>query len=215
MKPRILAIETATTACSVALTCNGTISHRFEIVPQLHTQRVFPMIRALLEEACLKLADIDAIAVGRGPGSFTGLRIAVSIAQGLGYGLNKRVYPISTLEAMALQATKNLKEGQSQLVLTSIDARMQEVYAALYRVFKTATIEVVTSEHLIAIEAFKQWQNELSESVIHIDAHPRAKEVAILALAAYERGEEGIAPEDVLPVYLRDKVAEIPKAVIV
>jgi tRNA threonylcarbamoyladenosine biosynthesis protein TsaB len=215
MEPRILSIETATHACSVALTCNGDIRHCFEIVPQLHTKRIFPMIRSLLAEAGITMASLDAIAVGRGPGSFTGLRIAVSVAQGLGYGLNKPVYAISTLEAMALQARE--QSGETQSVITTLDARMQEVYAGAYTV-TGFDIKVIEAEHLLPIEKLDSWIQSFSAPVLHLGSgegamlcYPRAKEVAELALAAWRKGEKGLAAEDVLPVYLRDKVAEVPK----
>lgn len=209
MKPRILAIETATHACSVALTCEGEIFHRFEIIPQLHTKRIFPMIRELLAEAKIEMASLDAIAVGRGPGSFTGLRIAVSVAQGLGYGLNIPVYPVSTLQAMALQA-------RDQTVITALDARMQEVYAAAYRV-TDSSIETLVDESLMPIDKFETWKQTFDEPILQlgwgedaVPCYPRALEVALLAKEAWHKGEQGLAAQDVLPVYLRDKVAAVP-----
>src|SRR5260221_12311072 len=98
--PVILAIETATDACSVALLKENHHYHRYELVPQGHTHLILPMIQSVLDEAKIVLHEIDALSFGRGPGSFTGLRIAASLIQGLSLGLQKPIVPISTLRAV-------------------------------------------------------------------------------------------------------------------
>lgn len=111
---KLLAFDTSTDACGAALYLNGTIFERFEIAPQKHTQILLPMIDDLLKEGEIQLKDLDALAIGRGPGSFTGLRIAVAIAQGLGYGINKPIVPISTLRALAQESyLKSLQQLHS------------------------------------------------------------------------------------------------------
>lgn len=195
---RILSIETATEACSVAYQNeDGEVFDHFEIIPQQHTQRIFPMIREILTQVGASLSSLDAIAVGRGPGSFTGSRIAVSVAQGLGFGLNKPVYPISTLAAIAFQVRENLGVGESKVVSPALDARMGEYYTGTYRVSSKGSsyeIDCIEEEHLT------------STIEVPIDILPRAKEIVLLAQMAWEKQDLGLPAEKVLPVYLREKV---------
>ena len=118
---RILAIDTATEACSVALWNDGTIKAHFELCPREHTQRILPMVQEILAAGDLTLTDIDALAFGRGPGSFTGVRIGIGIAQGLALGANLPMIGVSTLATMAQGAWR--KSGATR-VLAAIDARM-------------------------------------------------------------------------------------------
>lgn len=183
MKPILLGIETSTNACSVALSIDNRIIHRFEIIPQMHTKRLFPMIREVMNEANITLDQLDAIAVGRGPGSFTGIRIAVSAAQGLAFGLGINVYPISTLAALAHQI-------QDDKVIPTLDARMGDVYVRINNEDKLMPLAEVT---------FPRHAE---------DIYPRAYEIVQLALLEWEKGNKGVAPEEALPVYLRDEVAK-------
>ena len=128
----ILALDSSTDACAVALSVNGVLTSRFEIATQSHTQRLLPMVEELLAEQRLALADLDALAFGRGPGSFTGLRICTGIIQGLAYGANLPVIPVSTLEAMALGFYR-ANPSMNAPLLVALDARMDEVYWALYQ----------------------------------------------------------------------------------
>ena len=131
---KILAIETATEACSAALYNDGEIICRYELAPRKHTQLILPMMDAILEEAGVTRSSLDAIAFGRGPGAFTGLRIAVGIAQGLALAVDKPVIPISTLGAMAqqvLETTSNVINSAEAAFIPAIDARMGEVYWAI------------------------------------------------------------------------------------
>lgn len=127
---RILAIDTATEACSVALWNDGTTFAHFELCPREHTQRILPLVRAALADAGVKLTDLDALAFGRGPGSFTGVRIGIGIAQGLALGAELPMIGVSTLATMAQGAWR--KTGATR-VLAAIDARMGEVYWAEYQ----------------------------------------------------------------------------------
>src|SRR3954471_16648373 len=128
--PTILAIETSSELASVALLRGETVISRVSSGVRTHSQSVLPMIQELLAEAAIALKDCDAIAFGSGPGSFTGVRTACGIAQGLAFGLDKPVVPIVTLQAMALACHK--ASGASD-VLAVLDARMGEVYWAQYR----------------------------------------------------------------------------------
>lgn len=230
-EPIILAVETATSACSAALLVEGHLYARFEQTNNAHTQLILPMIDALLKESKISLQELDAIAVGRGPGSFTGVRIAVSCAQGLGFGLNIPIYPISTLEALCLQAQANHDEDEPEpvIVLTALDARMHEIYAAAYNLEKNH-IACLSQENIYApgellshidlphqkIKAIGSGWDVYFQEIIgehaswDIDMNPQcfpdAKHVAQLAKAKWHKGEKPLLAEALLPVYLRDKV---------
>ena len=121
----ILAIDTATDACSCALETGGTIVARHAVEPRRHSELLLPMVHSVLEEAGVELGEIDAIAFGRGPGSFTGLRIACAVAQGLGLGAGCPLVPVSTLQVVA---TGMRRSRGTRRVLVAFDARMGEVY---------------------------------------------------------------------------------------
>lgn len=127
---RILAIDTATEACSVALLNDGTTFAHFELCPREHTQRILPLVKQVLSEADLALSELDALAFGRGPGSFTGVRIGIGIAQGLALGAELPMIGVSTLATMAQGAWRKTNATR---VLAAIDARMGEVYWAEYQ----------------------------------------------------------------------------------
>lgn len=127
---KILAIDAATEACSVALQIGNETLGKFELAPQQHSQKLLPFVDEILAQAGVKLGQLDAIAYGQGPGSFTGVRIGVSVTQGLAFGADLPVVGISSLATMAQQAISQL---QSEQVVTAIDARMSEVYFAVYQ----------------------------------------------------------------------------------
>ena len=130
MSSRILAVDTATEACSVALLCDGEIISRFAISPREHTQKVLPMVEEVLVQAGITLNQLDALAFGRGPGSFTGVRIGVGIAQGLALGADLPMIGISSLMTLAQGAYRTT---DCSCVLVAIDARMSEIYCAQYQ----------------------------------------------------------------------------------
>ena len=217
---KLLAFETATEACSVAVWIDGEVRERFEIAPRRHAELALPWAEALLAEAGIARSQLDAIAVGRGPGAFTGVRLAVAIAQGIALALDKPVVPVSTLAALAAQAG-------GERILAAIDARMGEVYAATFR--RDGEHVIATSKETVGVPDAVQlsgdeadWEGvgtgfSAIEGVLHRRLHPRfrsvdaaalphAADVARLAALAFARGE-GVAPERLEPAYLRDNVA--------
>ena len=141
----ILAIETATEACSAALAVDGEIIERYQVAPRRHTQLIHGQMEEVLAETGLALGQLDAIAFGRGPGAFTGVRIATSVVQGVAFALDLPVIPISTLAALAQGC-----EGDRLLV--AIDARMNEVYWGVYRRDQGGLVELVGEERVVAPE---------------------------------------------------------------
>jgi len=219
----LLAIETATEACSVALIHGQDIIARSEIAPRRHTELVLPMADALLAEAGIGRQALDAIAVGRGPGAFTGVRLGVSLAQGMALALDLPVITISSLAALALEAP----EDGDATILAVIDARMGEIYAACYRRDDNGGLITLDDERVCKPESLllpdaPTWQvvgtgwaaysTILSERFTGLlrsadgGCYPQAAHVAELAMREFNAGRAQ-APEFALPVYLRDKVA--------
>ncbi len=216
---KILALETATEACSAALNIDGEIRERFEIAPRGHSTLILPMLKSLLTEADISLQQVDALAFGRGPGAFTGVRIGVGVAQGVAFGADLAVLPISTLAALA-QTT-----GAMQ-VLAAIDARMDEVYWGAYRRDKNGLMRLQGEECVVAPDATpaasgEDWLGAGSGwgmygdhlrarhagqvAGVAADALPHAAAVSRLAVAAFGTGA-AVGAEQALPVYLRDTV---------
>jgi len=230
-KPVLLAIDTATEACSAALGFDGQIIERSELAPRRHAELILPMIESLLAEARLTRHDLDGIAVGRGPGAFTGVRLAISVAQGLALGLDLPVVPVSSLAALALDAPDDAAH-RGDAILAVIDARMGEIYTATFRRTADGLIEAISEETVGSAEKWSPPKNLpaglRSWSVVGTgwDAYrealaarlltaptfadgvryPQARAVLRLAAPRFAQGA-GLAPEAALPVYLRDKVA--------
>ena len=220
---KLLAIDTSTEACSVALNIDGELRERYEIAPRRHTELVLPWAEALLAEAGIGKHEIDAIAVARGPGAFTGVRLAVALVQGMALALDKPVIPVSTLAALALRS-----EGDAGVpILSAIDARMGEVYLGAFRRDADALLQPLTDEWMATpaqprLGLASQWhgvgsgfaaadgalRSALGDALLSCDAAalPHAADVARLAAMAWARGE-AIAPDHLEPAYLRDKVA--------
>lgn len=224
MAVRLLAIETATPACSAALYIDGDIEERHALAPRQHAALILPMIESLLVEADLKPGQLDAVAFGRGPGSFTGVRIAASVVQGIALGAELPVIAISTLAALAQGAIRETGEVH---ILTALDARMGEVYWARYQgaagqfpellgteaVCKPESTEVPADGFWIG--AGSGWDSygsilaeRAGEQVVRLlpDLEPRARDVVSLGADKLSRNEV-IAPEAAVPVYLRNNVA--------
>ncbi|MBB2495688.1 tRNA (adenosine(37)-N6)-threonylcarbamoyltransferase complex dimerization subunit type 1 TsaB [Aquipseudomonas ullengensis] len=221
----LLALDTATEACSVALLHNGKVLSHYEVIPRLHAQRLLPMIQTLLGEAGVALSALDAIAFGRGPGAFTGVRIAIGVVQGLAFALDKPVLPVSNLAILAQRA---LREHGAQQVAAAIDARMDEVYWGCYRAeqgeMRLQGIEAVLPPEQASLPrgasgewfgAGTGWGTFAARLPLQPNAQdgamlPHAQDLLSLATFAWARGE-GLPADDAQPVYLRDKVAT-PKA---
>ncbi|TOI49458.1 tRNA (adenosine(37)-N6)-threonylcarbamoyltransferase complex dimerization subunit type 1 TsaB [Vibrio parahaemolyticus] len=224
MSAKILAIDTATENCSVALLVNDQVISRSEVAPRDHTKKVLPMVDEVLKEAGLTLQDLDALAFGRGPGSFTGVRIGIGIAQGLAFGAELPMIGVSTLAAMA-QVSYRLHGATD--VAVAIDARMSEVYWARYSRQENGEWMGVDEECVIpparlAEEAqvdSKTWttagtgwsayQEELASLPFNTAdsevLYPDSQDIVILAKQELEKGNT-VPVEESSPVYLRDNV---------
>lgn len=222
---RLLAIETSTAACSAALYVDGEIQQRCALAPRQHAALILPMVESLLVEAGLAVAQLDAIAFGRGPGSFTGVRIAASLVQGIAFAAGLPVVPVSTLAALALGAMR--ESGESQ-VLAALDARKHEIYWGSYRhvdadLARLQGEECVSLPDGIARPQRGNWVGAGSgwaahgpllaevagERIVRVlpDLEPVARDVARLAIDAFRQGMV-IRPDEVAPVYLRNDVAD-------
>ena len=217
----LLALDTATEACSVALLHNGQVFSRYAVIPRLHAQQILPMINDVLAEAGIAKTALDAFAFGRGPGAFTGLRIAVGVVQGLAFALDIPVLPVSNLAAIAQRA---YREQGAQQVAVAIDARMDEVYWGCYRLVEGEMclqgIEAVLPPEQAQLPrqaegawfaAGTGWQAYAQRLVVSTHAQdphllPHAEDVLTLAQGMWQRGE-AIAAQAAQPIYLRDQVA--------
>ncbi|UTW14042.1 tRNA (adenosine(37)-N6)-threonylcarbamoyltransferase complex dimerization subunit type 1 TsaB [Marinobacterium rhizophilum] len=216
---KILALDTSTDACSVALWQDGAVVEDFRVVPRKHIQLLLPMAEALLSEAGLSAGDLDAVAFGRGPGSFTGIRIATGIAQGLAFAADVPVLPISTLAAMALE--QGCAQGQDR-VIAALDARMDEIYWCAYRLEDGLPVallaEQVCAASQLCLPQEAPWLgvgpgfNYLADMTPAVQAaitapllevYPRASAMLPIAASDLAHGR-GLTPEDGLPVYIRE-----------
>ncbi|MBX5462720.1 MAG: tRNA (adenosine(37)-N6)-threonylcarbamoyltransferase complex dimerization subunit type 1 TsaB [Steroidobacteraceae bacterium] len=229
---KILAIDTATEACSAALLIENRLITREREFERGHAEHILPMVDEVLAEAGLSLAATDALAFGRGPGGFTGVRLAASVAQGLAFAAGLRVVPVSDLAAVAQQAFD--RDSTVSRVVVCNDARMREVYWACFERGEDGLAAPVGPEHVsppasVALPA--QWTGAVAgtqavgrgfraypelrqafESRVqgfHDTLLPRAAEIARLAVRDVRAGRL-CAPEDAIPVYLRDDVARPP-----
>jgi tRNA threonylcarbamoyladenosine biosynthesis protein TsaB len=215
---KLLAVETSTELCSVALLCGGSILVEEALAENRHSELLLPMIRKLLARAGLEAAGMDVFAFGQGPGSFTGIRIACGIVQGLAFGADKPVVPIPSLLALAQQAG-------APRVVAALDARMGEAYLAAYERRGDAWEEAIApslvdpsvlpplpaGEWTAIGSGFDRhaWLREAYAARIaaRIEGElPRAAAVATLAASSAAQGR-AVTAERAAPLYLRDKVA--------
>ena len=223
---KILAIETATDACSAAVYLDGQIHSVFAIAARQHTQLILPQIETVLAQANIKLSDVDALAFGCGPGAFTGLRIAAGVTQGLSLAADIPAIAISSLAAMAQGA---YQKYQCKKMYVGLDARMQQVYWGEYHIQAGYCVlqgqEQLITPHEFSLShpeaqgfvgigsAWHVYQQELQHH-IQVESSPRfqtlypsAEYVAYLAAAQYKQ-QQYLYEGEIQPVYLRNKVAQ-------
>ncbi len=227
---KILALETSGACCSAALLIADRLQQRHEHAPRRHADLILGMLDDLLREAGLRLNELDAIAYGRGPGSFTGVRIAAAVAQGVAFGANRPAIAVSTLAATARAAYR--RTGQRRIAC-ALDARMGEVYWGCFRVEGPNALTLIDQEDVLAPEstpalagtgwcaAGNGWEAYLALQERHRSAleatpepipgllaetGPEAEDIAWLARAMSDQGKR---PDQALPVYLRNRVAEV------
>jgi len=225
-----LALDASTEACSVALQVNGKIFSRYELCPQSHSLHLLPMIDAVLNEAGIKLAALDGLIFGQGPGSFTGVRIGVGVAQGLAFSANLPVVGVSSLQAMAQMAY--IKHGHQQ-VIAAIDARMAEVYNGYFvldqhNIMQAQQAEAVTQPDLLAQylstvvstpfyavgtgwDAYAEKLTGILSSLRVNEASPdilfpSAEAMLVIGQVKLAQGQ-GVSAENAQPVYVRDTVS--------
>lgn len=225
MSAKILALDTATENCSVALLVDEKVYVRSEVAPRDHTKKILPMVDEVLKEAGVALADLDALAFGRGPGSFTGVRIGIGIAQGLAFGADLPMIGVSTLEAMAQGC---FRKHNASHVACAIDARMSEVYWGRFVRQQDGTWAQFDQEQVIPPAALAE-QSQADEHVWSTagtgwDAYgealaglkfnregsdvlfPDAEDIVQIAKLELEKGNT-LDAEEASPTYLRDTVA--------
>ena len=215
---KLLGLDTSTEWCSVAVWADGAVHQRELGAGARHAEVIFDLVDQMLAEAGLSLVSLDGIAFGHGPGSFTGLRVACAVTQGLALGADLPVRGIGSLEAMAADCG-------AERVIACLDARMQEVYAAAFertpQGWTAAGDTVVCPPSAVPLPPGGQWTGcgsgfaaypalaaRLAPALqaVRQDVWPRAAQIAGLAAPAFARGE-GLPPEAAVPVYVRNKVA--------
>ncbi|KZN60251.1 hypothetical protein N473_25045 [Pseudoalteromonas luteoviolacea CPMOR-1] len=219
MKHNLLAIDASTEALSLALHFKGKTFTHFEVCPQQHSQKILPLVDALLSEANCTLKDLDGIAYGRGPGSFTGVRIGVAVAQGLAYSAGLKLHGVSTLQAMAQEALQT--QGCDE-VISAIDARMGEIYLGHFGKDEQGNAIAKQEEIVVKPDALHDsfngvngvgtgWQTyaddaqRLNVSVIDSISLPNALYMLAIGDIAFSNGDTVMA-QDAQPHYVRDTV---------
>ena len=220
-----LAIDASTEACSVALSYQGKMYNRFELCPQSHSLVLLPMVDEVLKEANCQLADLAGLIFGQGPGSFTGVRIGVGVAQGLAFAADLPVVGVSTLQAMAQQAYRKFDKQQ---VIAAIDARMSEIYTNGFSLSGNKLMSTTTPDANIAPEHAKKHYQHFDADFYGVgtgwDAYqekltlekenqgspdilfPDAVDMLTLGIELFVQGK-GVSAEQAQPVYVRDTVS--------
>ncbi|MDX1705158.1 tRNA (adenosine(37)-N6)-threonylcarbamoyltransferase complex dimerization subunit type 1 TsaB [Pseudidiomarina sp.] len=224
-EPVVLALDTSTEQCSVAIVAGERRASRAVVTPREHAQRILGLITEVLDELQLQLADVTALVCGHGPGSFTGVRIGVSVAQGLAFSQPLPVYPVNTLAALAQQA---IRKHKAKIIVSAIDARMNEVYLASFRNEQGLAVAVqppqmAPLEPLAANSwwpggsvagAGTGWQAYADAldpgaevEILHDVTLPLAEDMLSLALAMKDQGIEPVKAAGLEPLYVRNEVA--------
>ncbi|RHW74860.1 tRNA (adenosine(37)-N6)-threonylcarbamoyltransferase complex dimerization subunit type 1 TsaB [Colwellia sp. RSH04] len=221
-----LALDASTEACSVALKIGNTITSRYELCPQSHSLMLLPMVDELLKEAGKQLSDLDGLIFGRGPGSFTGVRIGVGVVQGLAFSAQLPVVGVSSLQAMAQIA---FDKYQQPRVIATIDARMSEVYNGYYVVNEQGIMQLQGNETVLAPQKLSQhladnsvqaaygvgtgW-DAYADELSALKENPNSPDVlfpsaeAMLTIGAFAFSQgEGVEAQDAQPSYVRDTVS--------
>jgi tRNA threonylcarbamoyladenosine biosynthesis protein TsaB len=217
---KILALDTATERCSVALRIDGHVIVREVDTPRGHADLILPMVQAVTAEAGISLRQLDGLAYGRGPGGFTGVRIAIGVAQGLAFGAELLTIGVSNLAAVAQQVASH-----SGRVLVCMDARMQEVYWGVFardavsdrvvavqpeRVGPPDSVNASNDAPMASIgtgfSAYPSLAERFGDTAMHPHALPHAREIAFIAEWEFAQGR-GVPASEAQPVYLRDNVA--------
>ena len=215
---KVLAVDTATEACSAALLCDDEIHARFEIAPRRHNQRLFVLCDELLAEADLSVGSLDALVFGRGPGAFTGVRIAAAFAQGAAFAHDLPVVPISDLHALAQEMMEKHTCGQ---VLAAMDARMGEIYYGYFQARSSAegTLIMPAGKETVAppgavrvaenvaacgsgFAAYPELIEKIAPSALDETLLPKAAIMLKLARPEIDAGRV-YGAEQAVPVYLR------------
>lgn len=224
---KLLAIDTSGEACSVALSLDGVMLEHFEVIPRLHARKLLPMVQNLLAEAGMAINSLDAIAFGRGPGSFTGLRICAGVVQGLAFAADLPTLPISSLAALAQGVYRQTTHTH---ILTVMDARMAELYWAGFEVadervvllgaehltppeqLDESPVVLNTDQHWVAVGDGWQFSAQFPGHVVPLvkplkqTFHVQAQDIVRLAEYDFQKGLQ-VSAEQALPVYLRGKSA--------
>lgn len=221
---KLLAVETATEACSAAIMIDGKITEQFCITTNGHSKLILPMIDSLLADAGLQPSDLDGLAFGCGPGSFTGVRIATGVIQGIAFALDLPVIPVSNLAAVAQDF---FDHNDETLAFVAMDARMNEIYWGVYQQNTSGFAELLGKEAVLPVSEIEfpdvsgvgigsGWKIYNQELLTHLSHHvvryevdnlPRARAIARLGDEGFKQGL-AVAVEHAMPVYLRDKVAK-------
>lgn len=222
---KLLAVDTSSNACSVALQVSHKILEKHVVKPRAHTKILLPMISNLLADGGVALKELDAIVLGNGPGSFIGMRIGASVVQGLCFGANIHVIPISSLAAIAAEA---FADHDCDRLIVAQDARMNEVYLGSFEKRESGLPRPIDAEKIVAVGELPICGEEMAAAGAAWTTYPELlqandKQITsllpitvpsarhLLALGAASATAGGsIAPEEVSPAYLRQKIAEIP-----
>ena len=228
---KLLALDTSSLACSVALQADADIFERHEEQAREHTRLLMPMVRAVLDEASVTTDQLDAVVLGNGPGSFIGMRIAASVAQGIAHGAGIPIVPVSSLAAVAAQA---FDETGASEVLVAQDAHMNEVYFGAFRQGPGGVPLPLFAERLQTQSPIDDvdpasaggrasagfgWERypelaAVNDTLIGIHSslrYPRARFLLPIGRAALANGTQ-VRPQDLVPAYLRSKVAAKPSS---